>query len=453
MTKKYQVFISSTFIDLVEARHKVMDTILALHQIPAGMEMFPAADDDQWTHIKSEIDASDYYILILGHRYGSVATDGISYTEKEYDYAREQGIPVLAFIMNRDVPVNPSFLDDSATSKKRLQKFIQKATTSKLCKFWNTSDELATMVSTSLSHSFTTNGHERVGWVRGDKAITPAFTEELVSLSKENRALKKELEEYQKFYDKSPLIIFGFNDDEPLVLDKKRLDFNILSVPEVINRSTIPKHLCEFINQESIDQYNSSIPDDIEKVTNYNNKLKIHTAVDTLGKELRLKIGNEGSGIANKIFIDIEFPDSIMIFDGAKEDFPMPAVPSMTPNPINKAESSYQAKVNGFNNHNLQKALGFLNLDYLKSYSTPMYSALSSKGPVTNQPRTLTTNLNGNNISLYCTELLHTRMRTSNDRYTIFPLKAGEYEIKVSIICEEYPKTDEFTIPLIINEA
>lgn len=108
MDKHYQVFVSSTYIDLIEARQKVIDTILSLHQFPAGMEMFPAADDDQWTHIKTVIDKSDYYVLILGHRYGSLAPDGVSYTEKEYDYARKQGVPVLAFVMDRDAPVSAS---------------------------------------------------------------------------------------------------------------------------------------------------------------------------------------------------------------------------------------------------------------------------------------------------------------------------------------------------------
>ncbi|MBB4367601.1 hypothetical protein GGD63_000370 [Bradyrhizobium sp. cir1] len=66
--------------------------------LPAGMELFPASDQDQFEYIKRVIDRSDYYVVITAGRYGSVASDGLSFTEKECDYAMSQGIPVLAFL-------------------------------------------------------------------------------------------------------------------------------------------------------------------------------------------------------------------------------------------------------------------------------------------------------------------------------------------------------------------
>lgn len=48
MEKRYQVFISSTFSDLMDERSKVMRTIMSLDCIPAGMELFPAMDEDQF---------------------------------------------------------------------------------------------------------------------------------------------------------------------------------------------------------------------------------------------------------------------------------------------------------------------------------------------------------------------------------------------------------------------
>ena len=92
--KKYQVFISSTYTDLVKDREKISKQILTLYHFPIGMEMFSAGDNDQWTVITNTIDKSDYYVIILGHRYGSLAEDGFSYTEKEYDYATSKGIPI-----------------------------------------------------------------------------------------------------------------------------------------------------------------------------------------------------------------------------------------------------------------------------------------------------------------------------------------------------------------------
>lgn len=60
MDKRYQVFISSTFVDLVDERQAVLKAILELDQMPAGMELFPASDDEAWRLIRDVIDASDY---------------------------------------------------------------------------------------------------------------------------------------------------------------------------------------------------------------------------------------------------------------------------------------------------------------------------------------------------------------------------------------------------------
>jgi hypothetical protein len=43
------------------------------------MEMFSASGQRQWKTIKKAIDNSDYYILIIGERYGSISEgEGIS---------------------------------------------------------------------------------------------------------------------------------------------------------------------------------------------------------------------------------------------------------------------------------------------------------------------------------------------------------------------------------------
>src|SRR5688572_21788241 len=95
--KKYQVFVSSTYQDLQEERRQVIHALLELDCIPSGMELFPAADEDQWSLIKGVIDDCDYYVVILGGRYGSLGPEGLSYTEMEYRYAIEKGKPVAAF--------------------------------------------------------------------------------------------------------------------------------------------------------------------------------------------------------------------------------------------------------------------------------------------------------------------------------------------------------------------
>lgn len=49
------IYISSTYEDLKEERKKVQDIILSMYQFPIGMEMFSAADEEQWEIIKETI--------------------------------------------------------------------------------------------------------------------------------------------------------------------------------------------------------------------------------------------------------------------------------------------------------------------------------------------------------------------------------------------------------------
>jgi hypothetical protein len=51
MDKVYQVFVSSTYSDLKDERRHVSETLAKAGYIPAGMELFPAADQQQLDRI------------------------------------------------------------------------------------------------------------------------------------------------------------------------------------------------------------------------------------------------------------------------------------------------------------------------------------------------------------------------------------------------------------------
>ena len=142
MEKRYQIFISSTFSDLEDERKKIMEAILALNCFPAGMEMFPATDMEQFEYIKSVIDQSDYYVVVIAGRYGSLAEDGISYTEKEFDYALEKGIPVLAFLKQNLEDIPAKNLDNNKFQRKKLMRFREKVKQGRMVRFWDNKDEL-----------------------------------------------------------------------------------------------------------------------------------------------------------------------------------------------------------------------------------------------------------------------------------------------------------------------
>jgi hypothetical protein len=191
MDKRYQVFISSTFADLQEERRKVIQTVMELDCFPAGMELFPAADEEQWQFIKRVIDDCDYYLLIIGGRYGSVTAEGVSYTEKEYDYAVERNLRVLAFIHDKpeEIPVGKSEMNPDARAK--LISFREKVAQGRLVKFWTRADELPGMVALSLSK--TVRAYPATGWIRASGPPPTEVLAEMNELRKKITNLQSEL--------------------------------------------------------------------------------------------------------------------------------------------------------------------------------------------------------------------------------------------------------------------
>lgn len=191
MEKRYQVFVSSTFMDLQDARKEVMQALLELDCIPSGMELFPAADDDQWSLIKKVIDDSDYYIVILAGRYGSIGPDGYSYTEMEYRYAAETGKPIIGFIHKNPGQLPSDACESSAEGKSKLEEF-RELTRQKLCRFWESPVDLGSQVSRSLVKLIKTN--PAVGWVRADLLPDQSANEEMLNLRRKIDELQEELE-------------------------------------------------------------------------------------------------------------------------------------------------------------------------------------------------------------------------------------------------------------------
>ncbi len=187
MNKKYTVFVSSTYEDLKPERQEVMQALLEMDCIPCGMELFPAADEEQFEFIKSIIDDCDYYVLILGGKYGSVNSDGISYTELEFRYALECNIPIISFVHGDtdNLPYYKCEHDEKMVEKLNNFRSLAKK---RLCKFWKNKDELAGFVSRSMIQLIKRN--PATGWVRADLVANEEALRKITKLYEENRELK-----------------------------------------------------------------------------------------------------------------------------------------------------------------------------------------------------------------------------------------------------------------------
>jgi Domain of unknown function (DUF4062) len=188
--RRYQVFVSSTYKDLEDERREILQALLELDCIPSGMELFPAANDDQWTLIKRVIDDCDYYIVVIANRYGSVATDGLSFTEKEYRYALEIGKPIIGFIHKNPASIASNKTDNDAEKKQKLEAF-RELVSKKMIKQWESPAELGSVVSRSLIRLIKDNPSS--GWVKGDNLSSDAAREEILKLRNQIEALSAEI--------------------------------------------------------------------------------------------------------------------------------------------------------------------------------------------------------------------------------------------------------------------
>lgn len=170
MERKYQVFVSSTYEDLKTERQAAISCLLDMNCIPVGMEQFPASSLSQWEYIKRMIDMSDYYLLIVAGKYGSIdPEENISYTEKEYRYAMGKKMPILAFL-HQNIDLLPIIkvgaTDEERDRVKNFHNTVKDA--GRLVDFYSNEEELKYKIAMAIPKII--NDVPMPGWVRADQA-------------------------------------------------------------------------------------------------------------------------------------------------------------------------------------------------------------------------------------------------------------------------------------------
>lgn len=120
----YRVFISSTYTDMIAYREAVQTVITNCDCVAYGMERFVAAPIRPLDRCYEEIAGSQIFILLLGHRYGEKEEEsGKSFTELEYEKAKELGLPILAFFLDVDKVGTVAKFRESDDKYQALQSF------------------------------------------------------------------------------------------------------------------------------------------------------------------------------------------------------------------------------------------------------------------------------------------------------------------------------------------
>lgn len=426
---KYQVFLSSTYSDLAEERENIIKAILEMYHIPIGMEMFSAEDEDQWEIIRRTIEVSDYYVLVLGLRYGSKTSEGISFTQKEYEYALEKNIPILAFVMKDTVSLSRDKRDDDLSEINKFRELV--LTNSKMAQFWETKDQLIKSVSISLMKQIMQK--PGIGWIRGDKArADEALSKELTALSKENRELRERVMDLEsKISSKLPAI--GI-DIVPPAIDEHFNSYRTTQMPEPLRFDSIEAHLLEFVSEQDIEKYNNFIPSQ-QDLEDYNKKCETLYKIKNYSSALVIDVANNGSAKASNVYVDIEFPEGILIYEtGEKHSEPKKPIPI---NPIKRAQAKYVEQLNA-------KASALSGLHSRFGLGNELMGLTNLVRPEFDFPKIHPINqrwwtkLEGRKITIKIDSLLHTRHMTFDDEYMVVPLIEGKHTVVVRVICEEY---------------
>ena len=479
MNKKYQVFISSTYTDLIDARAKVRDAILSMYHFPVGMELFGAANEEQWQIISETIDSSDYYVLIIGQRYGSLIEEEsgmrMSYTEKEFRYAIEKGIPVLAFLLDDSVPVLPEYIEKKYPEK--LEAFKNEVKKGRLVEWWQTPDELAKKVTTALYKQISRK--ERPGWIRGDSVDIEKSLSEIVELSKQNRELQEmnkrlntEIEKLRSATSRKPRLTVAFecaqpddneeypelyerNDiieiDEDEVIHLKLKEISTKSYMEEYQRLSIedaPPEVKPYISEKEIRAYNDALPSD-EELQKYCEALLCFLRLKENGVPITIFVDNIGNAKATDVSVTISFPDQVRVFDISEiEKIDELKGPTKPENPFDKAKKRLERE----RAHALDlKVPGF---SFFGGVSDGRdYSSFISELPkLAGNSVYESVDISNNTVDIVQRQgIVHTKYDWFSGAY-IVPIVPGEFEAKATIMCAEYEEPEEMTIKFVVAE-
>jgi hypothetical protein len=130
--------------------------------------------------------------LIIGGRYGTTSPDGISYTEKEYDYAVEKGLKVICLIHKNPDAIPAGKTDKDPEMQKKLNLFCEKVKKGRLVKHWEKPEELKALAISGLNYAF--RNYPAIGFVRANLVPDENTSSEILKLRNRITELEMQIE-------------------------------------------------------------------------------------------------------------------------------------------------------------------------------------------------------------------------------------------------------------------
>ncbi len=119
-----RVFVSSTYRQLASYREVMRLAIEKSGHTFLGMEYFSAQDEPPLNVCLQELETADIYVGVLGTLYGSSPPgQELSYTELEYNRARELAKPCIILVISEEALIPVGSFDSDPNRNGRLRDF------------------------------------------------------------------------------------------------------------------------------------------------------------------------------------------------------------------------------------------------------------------------------------------------------------------------------------------
>ena len=185
---KYHIFIGSTLDDLKNERKELLRIVAELGHVPIVADYLDNSARNSQKLLRKIIEECDYFIALVAHKYS--AKDGNeSPLISECHIAANSGVPVLAFIIDEKARWKPIKKEKNADFIGKLDDFKVMLMRGPF-ETWHNTPDLCQKAQYLLLQEFYINS--RPGWIKKDKTIEPGVTNELLRLSIENSALRRQ---------------------------------------------------------------------------------------------------------------------------------------------------------------------------------------------------------------------------------------------------------------------
>ncbi|MBL8528313.1 MAG: SUMF1/EgtB/PvdO family nonheme iron enzyme [Burkholderiales bacterium] len=164
---KNRVYVSSTYVDLVEHRKAVKVALERAQYDVECMEKYPAFDERPQDKCLEDVAQCDYYVLILALRYGFCPPKDnpkkLSITQLEYERAVREGKPCFAFMLDGEHPWPPKWIDTRALKlSSKIGKFRQQVGLKHGTALFTTPETIVNVVHEALrNHELRTGTNDR----------------------------------------------------------------------------------------------------------------------------------------------------------------------------------------------------------------------------------------------------------------------------------------------------